>query len=195
MNPGAGVDELIIRLQERIRRSPAVEMDAFCVRGTESGAILGPKRPNPPLRQESLEELEHEFGFRFPTLVRRLYTEVADGGYGPSWGINRLRQPPNVPIDPAYSEMMSIESWYRRDRIHWQGGQPPEYWPHPFIRFCESGCNIFIGVDCSSDQGTVVMYDPNLSQDERDCLVPVADSVAQWLSNWLDEKPWPESRY
>jgi hypothetical protein len=199
------MDELIQRLQERIRRSPAIECDALCERHrvSDSGERenLPPRRPNPPVPHAALEQLENEFGFRFPTLVRRLYTEVADGGYGPSWGINRLRHPPNTDFELWWEHEMSIEAWYRLYRQEREKGQPAEYWqcwPDPAIRFCEGGCGISICVDCSSDQGRVFMDDPNrfgLRQDPRDCLLPVADSLAQWLSNWLNEKPWPELRY
>lgn len=137
------MDELIQRLQQRIQRSPAVECDALCVRSNESGGILPPRRPNPPVPQDAVVELERKLGFRFPTLVRRLYIEVADGGYGPAWGINRLNQPPNISAEPDYPEMMSVEAWHRLYRREREKGEPAEYWRHwpdPSIRFCEGGC-------------------------------------------------------
>lgn len=88
---------------------------------------------------------------------------------------------------------MSLEGWYRVDYGQWDDSTLPECWPKRFLRVCEVGCNIFIGVDCSTPDGRVIMYDPNLGKDDRDCFVTVADSVAAWLSNWLDERPWPNS--
>ena len=192
------MDELIQRLQKRIRRSPAVEYDALCGRhSSDTGEDLPPRAPNPPVLQEALEEFEREFGFRLPTLVRRLYTEVADGGYGPSWGIHRLWSPPGTDFERWWDEPMSVEAWYRLYRQEREKDEPPgywQYWPEPSIRFCEVGCNTLICVDCTTDEGRVFMDDPNLGRDARECLLPVADSVAQWLSDWL-QKPWPETGY
>jgi SMI1/KNR4 family protein SUKH-1 len=191
------IDELIKRLQERIRRSPAVECDALCEWHSDSGEELPPRPPNPPVPQAALEAFEGEFGFRLPTLVRRLYTEVADAGYGPCWGINPLWSPPGTDFELWWEEPMSVEAWYRLYRQERENDRPPGYWQHspdPSIRFCEVGCGISICLDCTTDEGRVFMDDPNLGQEASECLLPLADSVAQWLSDWL-ERPWPEGRY
>jgi hypothetical protein len=189
------MDRLIIRLQERIRWAPAIECQAFGGRCNEAGEILGPTRPNPPISQATLEAFEQEFGFRLPTFVRRLYTEVADGNYGPNWGINPLRQP--LDIDWK-EESLSVEGWYQQDRQERAIDRPPDYWPYvpePSIRLCEVGCGIQICVDCTSDQGRVFMDDGTASQEWKDCIIPVADSAEEWLAQWLDDKPWPENLY
>jgi hypothetical protein len=191
------MDELIQRLQERIRRSPAVEGDAWCVRSNDAGEILPPRPPNPPVSPGAVEALEREFGIRLPTLVRRLYTEVADGGYGPNWGIHRLWSPPGTDFRRWWEQPMSVEAWYRFYQAERETGEPPGYWeqwPDPSIRFCEVGCSISICIDCTTDAGRVFMDDPNLGVDPRECLVPVADTLAEWLVEWL-EKPWPAERY
>ena len=190
------MDELMRRLQERIRRSPAVEGDAWCVHTNEAGEVLPPRRPDPPLPLQAVEEFEREFGFRLPTLVRRLYTEVADGGYGPAWGIHRLWSPPGTDFTRWWEQPMSVEAWYRFyqwERQHDEASGYWQHWPEPSIRFCEVGCNISICIDCSTDAGRVFKDDPNLG-DAPDCLIPAADSVEEWLSEWLEE-PWPEQRY
>lgn len=189
------MDTLIFRLQERIRRAPAIECEAFSQRCNEAGEILGPTRPNLPVSQATLEAFEQEFGFRLPPFVRRLYTEVADGNFGPCWGINPLRQPPNIDWQ---DEPLSVEGWYRYDRQWRAKDEPPDYWPYvaePSIRLCEVGCNIQICVDCSTEQGRVFMDDPNLNREWKECIIPVADTVQEWLARWLDDKPWPESIY
>jgi hypothetical protein len=191
------MDDLIERLRERIRRSPAVEMDAFWGRCTEEGVPLPTRPPNPPLPERAVEEFEAEYGFRLPTQVRRLYTEVADGGYGPAWGFYPLRQPRNADLDPEEDEPESIEGWLLQDRKERESGLSPEYWrywPEPSISICNGGGGILVCVDCTSDQGRVFVDDPNLGCDGRTRLVPFADSVAEWLSKWL-EQPWPEQTY
>ncbi|MGV3722236.1 MAG: SMI1/KNR4 family protein [Actinomycetota bacterium] len=191
------MDELVRRLQERILRSPAIECDAWCGRCNEAGESLPPRPPRPPVPPEQVDAFEREFGFQLPTLVRRLYTEVANGGYGPNWGIIRLWSPPGADFERWWEQPMSVEAWLRFYRQEREKNEPPGYWrhwPEPSIRFCEVGCNISICVDCATDQGRVFMDDPNRGEDPRDCFLPVADSVEEWLLEWL-EKPWPEEKY
>jgi hypothetical protein len=38
-----------------------------------------------------VEDVERTLGFRLPSLMRRLYTEVGNGHFGPMWGLLRLR--------------------------------------------------------------------------------------------------------
>ena len=121
------MDDLIRRLQERIRRSPAVECDALCGRCNEAGEELPPRPPNPPVPLAVLEALERELGFRLPTLLRRFYTEVADGGCGPDWGINRLRHPPGADIELWWDQEMSVEGWFRLYRQERAKGEPAEH--------------------------------------------------------------------
>ena len=192
-------DALIERLRERLRRSPAIAMDAHMVRSDEAGEIVPPPRPRPPVPPGEVEAVERALGFALPPLVRRLYAEVANGGYGPAYGINRLRPPAGIDLElESFLQDVGIEGWhilYHTDR---PGEEPPSYFqyrPEPSIRFCEDGCNISLWVDCSTPDGPVFMDDPNRSFDDRECIIPVAGSVAAWLTTWLDEEPWPEERY
>src|SRR3954469_1135410 len=41
----------------------------------------------PPATSESLMETEARLGFRLPPLLRRLYSSVANGGFGPGAGL------------------------------------------------------------------------------------------------------------
>jgi hypothetical protein len=49
------------------------------------GAPCGPLVP--PLPAHDLARRAGELGVRLPLLLRRLYTEVGDGGFGPAYGI------------------------------------------------------------------------------------------------------------
>ena len=52
-----------------------------------------PIRPHPPVTAEALAAAEARIGFPLPPLVSALYTQVADGGYGPGYGVYRLFGP------------------------------------------------------------------------------------------------------
>ena len=125
------VDELIRRLQERVRRSPAIEADAKCVRSNDAGEILPHPPPRLPAPVALLEDVEGTLGFRLPTLVRRLYTEVADGEYGPSCGILRLRSPEGTDIWNPWDEAMSVEAWAQVYRELPEREPLPDDWPQP----------------------------------------------------------------
>lgn len=46
--------------------------------------------PRPPLSPSDVDEAERRMGVALPPLLRRVYTEVGDGGFGPEFGLPRL---------------------------------------------------------------------------------------------------------
>ena len=182
------MEKLLSKLRDRLTYSPAVELDAMCVRGNEAGEILPPRRPNSPISQGELQAVEASLGFSLPTIVRRISTEIADGGFGPEWGINRLKHPPGLPFGPHWMVEMSAESWHTL--YHEDAGQRVLAYPERFIRYCESGCNISVCVDCTTDMARMFVDDPNVDS-------PIQYNgltVQEWLENWL-ARPWPTDKY
>lgn len=47
----------------------------------------GQQSPFPPATEDQIRETEQQLGFPLPPLLRLLYTEVANGGFGPGLGI------------------------------------------------------------------------------------------------------------
>src|SRR5690349_6056273 len=45
----------------------------------------------PPATEEQLQATEDAIGFSVPPLLRMLYAEIANGGFGPSYGITGAR--------------------------------------------------------------------------------------------------------
>jgi hypothetical protein len=92
--------------------------------------------PPAPAKKSEFDAFEYNTGRKLPNFLRRLYTEVANGGFGPAWGINRLTGDNGV----------SIAHWDRivQNAKRDDSGQP---WPENLIRFCEIGCNMCYGVD------------------------------------------------
>ncbi|MDP1798539.1 MAG: SMI1/KNR4 family protein [Planctomycetaceae bacterium] len=190
------MDALIARLKERLQFAPAVEGDKHCVRSNDRGEILPPRKPNQTISLADVDSVEQQLGFRLPTILRRLSTEVADGGYGPDWGINRLKHPPNYPFGPFWDVEMSAESWHRlyREADDEESRKWLASYPQNYIRYCECGCNISIGVDCATDAGKLLVDDPNESESPAGGLKPLSESIEEWLWKWL-EQPWPTTTY
>lgn len=182
------MDELLSKLRDRLNYSPAIELDAMCGRSNEAGVSLPPRPPNTPISQEEFEAVETTLGFSLPDIIRRISTEVADGGFGPAWGINRLKHPPNSPFGPHWMVEMSVESWH--NLYNGEADTRLMGYPERFVRYCEAGCNICICIDCSNELAQVFVDDPNADS-------PIQyqnQTIEEWLAIWLS-KPWPTDKY
>ncbi|MDH4307107.1 MAG: SMI1/KNR4 family protein [Acidimicrobiia bacterium] len=187
-------DEVIERIRARIA-DPALRTDV-----PPAGTVLdmGPMRivtanlgdmlsgvttettvsaPNPTVTPAALAELEARAAVRFPDQLRRLYTDVADGGFGPHGGLLTASQA----ID-AFLELTSAP----------QGpdGQP---WPRQLLPITWTDP----GYDCiDTSTGAVVFWDEEaLAEDDSekgwlDSFNPEADELFTWLRPWL-ESPDP----
>lgn len=184
------MDELITRLVERLRYCPAIEMDAHCVHGNEAGEIIPPRPANPPIQESDVCYVEAQLGFPLPEVLRRISTDVADGGFGPNWGIYRLKHPANLPFGPWWEVRMSVESWHKLDHDPSEPNVTLDQLPEHFIRYGDVGCNITLCVDCTSPEGWLFRDDP--MEDE---VVPMHETVEQWLTKWLDQESWPQLKY
>ena len=140
--------------------------------------------PPHPVTLGDYERFEYESGIILPTFLRRVYTEVADGGFGPAYGINCLQG----------DNTDSIANW---DRVFQNANRDePDgpQWPTHLIRFCEIGCNMFYAIDIDVEECTVFRVEATKSDDIRDWLTVVSASAVTWLHAWADE-PVPTSRY
>lgn len=156
---------LIRRLQARIRSMPTVDVAFVCP----------PIRPNPPVGEEALAAAESRLGFPLPPLVRALYTQVANGGYGPGYGV----------INLDGHDFTLVASRLRMN----EETEPTWLWPPRFVEFVNWGCHYFSGVDCARPSCPVYFYNHDLSVGNAtltDCLRPEAASLKEWLSAWLD---------
>jgi SMI1 / KNR4 family (SUKH-1) len=134
-----------------------------------------------PLDDGSIARAEAILGRRLPVLLRDAYRLVGDGGFGPGYGIVRL-----LP-DPESSDVESVVGLYTafcsRDPE-----DPAWSWPAQLVPFCDWGCAIRSCVDCSTQDGAVVTFDPNV----RDLGGPMSNAFAvthpridSWFADWL----------
>lgn len=140
-------------------------------------SITPPMRP--PLDDEVVAAAEADLGFRLPDALRRLYTEVADGGFGPGRGLDRLAESVNT---------------YRTLR-----GDPPgprgQSWPEGLLPVVSYDPG-FDGVDAAT--GTVISWDPEeLTERSGDeawgrTFKQIAPSVEAWMEAWVESKTLEE---
>ena len=100
-------------------------------------------------------------------MLRRIYAEVADGGFGPGYGL--------FPVQHARSEPGQDESLVQvRDKLAIDGR-----WPSQLVPLCDWGCAIWSCLDCRTDDGPIVTLSG------EDPLANTGHDLRSWLRAWL----------
>ncbi|WP_405852843.1 MULTISPECIES: SMI1/KNR4 family protein [unclassified Streptomyces] len=135
----------------------------------------------PPVSAAELAEAERNLGFRLHPLLAALYRKVGNGGFGPADSVLPLCGGPD-------------ENWETSVVQGYQDRIPPERadtwwsWPEGVVPVLDRGCARFACVDCHSDDGAVLLFEPNAisDQDPSRAWFVDAGSLAEWLVTWLD---------
>jgi hypothetical protein len=87
----------------------------------------------PPASWDQLERCQASLGFHLPKLLRRLYTEVGNGGFGPGYGLLP------VPNGPAMEPGTLIDLY---QQCTTPTGLDTWEWPTGLLPVCDWGCLI-----------------------------------------------------
>jgi hypothetical protein len=123
---------------------------------------------------EAIAEAEQVIGFPLPPLLRRIYMEVANGGFGPKNG-GVLGVPGAEPIDDWEDIVEAYQAF---------GSDPEINVPPGFVWLVDWGCAIWSIMDCSDGNGRMWGWDPNAGLDGA--LFPQNMNLAEWLTAYLD---------
>ncbi len=165
---------------EPVRNAP----DGGYLRGTpehlQARAMgLVARLPPPPVAlPEAVLELEEALGRSLPPLLRRLFLEVANGGFGPrDRGILGVR---------GYG-VTHIGNW--TDLLHVYRAFSPRM-PREMLWLYDWGCAIWSLVDCSRPEGQMWVWDPNGAEgpSPANSLFRQAMSLTEWLAAWLQSQ-------
>jgi hypothetical protein len=168
------MDSLIARIKTRVA-DPLRALDAA------TWVVPTPtvRRPATPAE---VDAAERALGFPIPPLLRRLYTEVGNGGFGPKYGLEGV---PTVPPAPGRADIVALYEQYSEP--------PPEtpvfQWPRGLVPLIGGGCLYVECVDCLQPPHAVVLFDGNDCDWERPAaasLKPVAASLVERLETWLE---------
>jgi hypothetical protein len=167
------MDNLIQRIKAKISHPSEV---------TENSDVM-PSQVFPVADEATLQAAEQTLGFRFPTLLRRLYLEIGNGGFGPGYGLIGV---PSGATDGGNSVVDLYQGYSKPDPndIHWK-------WKEALLPICHLGCAMYACIDCTTDEGAVVWFEPNPhceGESWDDSFIPIASSIEDWLSAWLDNK-------
>jgi hypothetical protein len=132
---------------------------------------------NPAASESSIRDAERALGFAIPAILRRLYSEIGDGGFGPGHGFYGL---------VSGTEKFPDENVTYLYRLFRKGDpEDPEFsWPHMLLPVLDWGCAIRSCVDCSIPSLPIVRHDPNVETPLQ--FKNEGWHFEEWLQAWLD---------
>jgi hypothetical protein len=132
--------------------------------------VLEPLTPLEPATPEAVAEAEEEIGYPLPSLLRRLYLEVGNGGFGPGQGIPGVRGGADVGWD-----WPDITAFHRAA----QADERWKAWPW-LVPLFDWGCTIMSLIDCRDADGRMWAWE------EGELIsLPHRQTLADWLGLWL----------
>jgi len=187
----ASAQDLIQRLQQR---------NADRERATDGR--IHPRKTIAPAAVEELQGVERAIGFKLPELLRAIYLEVGNGGFGPEYGIIGTKggaQLDGYTLETCYLNMMHLE----KQNAVWK-------WPKRLLPLANYGCGMWSCIDGEYPKLPMMLWDPN----NLDSKLEGADarlnwgnsfwdqgrSFPMWLDAWLagnsePEPKWPDSSW
>ena len=108
-----------------------------------------------------MAELERRTGARLPPVLRAVYGTIANGGFGPGYGLE------GIPDNAAHTAQ------------HWSTDPA-------CLMLCDWGCGIISKLDMRG--GEVLRVDPNVEEADPAGLLVEALSVEEWLERWATSR-------
>ncbi|MFJ9461332.1 SMI1/KNR4 family protein [Kitasatospora sp. NPDC101447] len=154
---------------------------AWSTTGAAAADGCPPDRPFPPITKTEIEQVERQLGYELPLLLRRIYTEIGDGGFGPENGLASLT-PRRVP------------HWHQSDwplatspPTRYPGWGPPASW----LFLTGGGCSMQWLVSLTAIDNPVLLWDadgwePHWGENPHDGLRYATPSLRHWLWTWAD---------
>ncbi|MBN2581923.1 MAG: SMI1/KNR4 family protein [Planctomycetes bacterium] len=129
-----------------------------------------PRQAFAPASEDMLAEEEASLGFGIPPLLRQLCTEIANGGFGPGYGIIGVGGGHASDLGTLARACHEIQRGAAYLGLPWKTGVLP---------FCGWGDNIFSCVDCNDMHYPVIQ--------SEGCRTRVQDyTLDDFFSMWLD---------
>lgn len=156
-------------------------LDRIRARVAVSGAWDGPALVATPAE---IAEAEHAIGFPIPPLLRRIYLEIANGGFGPYDSVIGVGE------GAWTSDVGDIAVLYRGF------GTRPEGHPPGIVPVYDVGCANWWLIDFRDPAGPMWGWDPDGCCHDH-ALAPQGVTLGTWLAETLDgsdarriEQPW-----
>lgn len=137
-----------------------------------------------PLSLEKIAEAESKLGFRLPSILRRIYTEIANGGFGESYGfLGLLGGIVNEDGEDAVSlYLTNLQS--DPDDQHWN-------WPTGLLPIVHLGCARYHCIQCNDPNAPIIWFEPNPHEPDEtwdNSFISFCPSLTTYLWAWLKEE-------
>jgi hypothetical protein len=155
----------------------------------------------PPPSIEEIEQTEAAIGAKLPPLVRELYVQIGNGGFGPGWGITGLLTGKKIyertlvenfrntaaeikahllqSIEEAEQSTPVDQGMIEQDRQHYENWRKLNR--DHLIWYCDWGCNIVTLVDYTEPEL------PIYCADALNLLEEPSKTLREWWHRWLDD--------
>jgi hypothetical protein len=146
-------------------------------------------RACPPCDSRTITSAESELHFRLPDTLRAIYESVANGGFGPGYGVMGLA---GGFTDDLGNTVVSLYKAYCEP----DPDDPSWSWREGHLPFCHWGCGVYSVVECLTPGNPVLFVDPS-ARDEGATIDSVTRphkaSFDDWIRDWLSGKDlWAE---
>lgn len=131
-----------------------------------------------PVPPDGIRRAEERLGFRLHPLLAAVYGGLANGGFGPDEQLLSL-------IDGPTSEQ-AVDRYLTARR---ENAGTEWAWPEGVLPILDWGCGMYACVDCRSDRGTVLLFEPNPGDPDVAWYVD-SESLERWFESYLDDTGW-----
>ncbi len=132
---------------------------------------------NLPATDATIRDAERALGFPIPAPLRRLYSEIGDGGFGPGHGFYGLASGTDKFPDES---VVFLYTLFRKGDPE----DPSFSWPYMLLPIMDWGCAIRSCLDCSTPSLPIIRHDPNVSAPLQ--FRSEDWHFEEWLQAWLD---------
>lgn len=148
----------------------------------------------PPATEEQLSLSEEAMGFPYPPVLRMLYSQLANGGFGPAYGLvgafcgyadslhkekqhtYLLQESVVSSAFPKGTDFLDLEQYEKQHGTPKKLYLDTSLWPKHLIFLCDWGCGFFSFLHAKT--GHVYYFG-------EDYLFYQAGSLEEWLERWL----------
>ena len=152
----------------------------------QPGSFEPPGKVYPAVSLAQLDYAEKRLGFQLPPLLRELYLQIGNGGFGPACGLASL----------FFDERGEYGGWglsnedslvdHYLDNLTTRPGDSGYVWPREYIEVSDAGSGDGYAVKWTAPEAPVYLrtaYDEESGSWE---LHPIAPSLREWFAGWLD---------
>jgi hypothetical protein len=135
----------------------------------------------PPATGEQVDDAERRLGYALPAILRRVYTQVANGGFGPdNYGLASVSDGYRTPDGWPWRSCTEIRQQYQDSGV-------PSFWH----QLTPGGCTMYWYTSLTEPGNPVLLWDadgwePDDGQSPEDGIRHTTTSLRQWLWTWAE---------